>query len=141
MTERRTMIGSTTSADRLVRWAGLALAGGRTALGVVAVLRPELPARPWIGATTPEARVLARALGGRDLALGVGGLWSLWRADRSAAVWAGAAALADATDVVATALAWSSLPKAGRVLVAAAAGGAAVVGGVAATRLAGDLDA
>lgn len=145
--------GGMWSPARLTRWAGLALAGSRTALGVVAMVRPELPARPWIGtaaADRPGARVLARALGGRDLALGLGGLWSMLRpeptgaatgtpsgdrsGDRSAAVWAGTAALADATDFVATLLAWPNLPRGGRVLIATVAGGAAVVGGVAAAR-------
>jgi hypothetical protein len=142
MTERRTAPPS--SVWTLTRWAGFALAGGRTALGVVAILRPELPARPWIGAATadrPEAKVLARALGGRDIALGLVVLRSLLRADPTggapdAAAWTGAAALADATDFVATVLAWRSLPRIGRVLVAAVAGGAVVVGGVAAARLA-----
>ncbi|MDQ3601126.1 MAG: hypothetical protein M3408_07735, partial [Actinomycetota bacterium] len=58
---------------RLSRRCAAWLAAGRVALGVVAVLRPELPARPWVGTTEAggaAGRVLGRALGGRDISLG-----------------------------------------------------------------------
>lgn len=61
----------------LARLCGTAVAGGRTLLGVVALTRPALPLTPWVGgtaATTEPARLLARALGGRDLVIGLGGL-------------------------------------------------------------------
>jgi hypothetical protein len=126
----------------LARVCGTAVAGGRTLLGVVAVARPELPLRPWVGGTAAAAdapRLLGRALGGRDLAIGLGGLWALAfdnHGDRSAAVWLAAGALADALDVAATAAAWRRLPATGRVLVGTAAAGGVLTGAYAAARLA-----
>ncbi len=115
------------------------LAVGRVALGVAAVLRPELPARPWVG--TMEAggaagRVLGRALGGRDISLGAGALLAL-RDDQAgpAASWVAGGALADGVDVLATVLSWRSLPAGGRAAVTAVAGGAAILGALAATTL------
>ncbi len=64
-------------------WGGAAaLAAARTGIGVVALVCPEVVGRPWVGdaAGTAQGRVLARALGGRDLALGLGALAALRRA-------------------------------------------------------------
>ena len=121
-----------------VRRGATALAAARTAIGVAALASPALIARPWVGAAAHEApaRVLGRALGGRDLALGLGALAALARpAPASAALWVGAGALADSLDVLATRAAWDELPAIGRWLVAMSAGGAAVVGGAAAWSL------
>jgi hypothetical protein len=110
----------------------LALLNGlaRSALGVVALAAPGLPLAPWVGAaaTQPSARLLARALGGRDLALGLGTLWAIGR-DEPLVGWVAAAGVADAGDVAATLGHFSSLPRAGRwaVLLAAAGGAAAAV--------------
>lgn len=106
-------------------------AAGRLALGVVALVRPEVPAALWIGnrpAQQRTAQVLARALGGRDLALAAGTLWRLRdkTATAESTVWVTASAIADGIDVLATLLAWRSLPKRGRLLVAAAAAGAVI---------------
>jgi hypothetical protein len=123
----------------LARLSGTAVAGGRTLLGVVALTRPGLPLKPWVGgttATTGASQLLGRALGGRDLAIGLGGLWALAKEpDRVAAGWLAAGALADAADVAATVAAWRSLPAAGRVVVAAAAGGGVLTGAYAAAGL------
>jgi hypothetical protein len=127
---------------QLARLTGTAVAGARTLLGVVALTRPELPLKPWVGgaaAATVAPQLLGRALGGRDLALGLGGLWALSAGsgtDRSAAVWLAAGALADALDVAATVTAWRNLPTTGRVLVGASAAGGVVTGAYAAARLA-----
>ncbi len=101
---------------------GLALA--RTALGVVAFLAPSVPARPWIGdeARGSGAKLLARALGARDVALGAG-LLLADRHDRPIRGWLEAGGLADAGDVLATILGWRSTPRAGRWMVLAAASG------------------
>jgi hypothetical protein len=120
-----------------VRRAATALAAARTAIGVVALASPVLVGRPWVGAVagTAGGRVLARALGARDLALGLGALAALrpGSADSgNAALWVGMGAIADSLDVLATATAWGELPSGGRWLVAASAGGAAVAGGAAA---------
>jgi hypothetical protein len=111
-----------------------AVAAGRVAIGVVALTAPPLVARPWVGeaAGSAEGRVLARALGGRDLALGLGALAALTgqSAAGSAMTWVGLAAVADACDTVATVVAWRKLP-ATKWLVAATAAGAAAIGAVA----------
>ena len=120
-----------------------AVAAGRVAIGVVALAAPPVVGRPWVGdpASSTEGRVLARALGGRDLALGLGALAALHGpADTgsavagSAATWVGLAAVADACDAVTTAIAWPRLP-ATKWLVAASAAGAAAIGAVAAWSL------
>jgi hypothetical protein len=125
-----------------LRRGAIAVAAGRVAIGVVALTAPPLIARPWIGpaAGSAEARVLARALGGRDLALGLGALTALLApepgtgspvpAAGSAGVWVGAAAVADALDALATAASWRKLP-ASRWLVALSAAGAAALGAAA----------
>ncbi|HET9732765.1 MAG TPA: hypothetical protein VFP54_08835 [Acidimicrobiales bacterium] len=115
---------------------GLAVAGGRALLGAVAMVAPDVVARPWVGAegSGPQRRVLARALAGRDLALGIGALI----ADRRGAGfrgWVEGGVLADCGDVVATLVAFPHLPKWGRFVVLAAAGGAAAAGGLAAPNL------
>jgi hypothetical protein len=111
------------------------VAAGRVAIGAVALVAPPLVARPWVGEAggTTEGRLLARTLGGRDLALGLGALAALNGQDAagSAVTWVGLAAVADACDTVATAVAWRKLP-ATKWLVAATAAGAAAVGAVAA---------
>jgi hypothetical protein len=121
----------------VARVAGLAVGAGRTALGIAALLRPAPVAAPWVGMSSVPVRVLGRALGGRDLALGIGTLLALAdrKPTRAGATWVGAAALADTADLVATLLTWRELPPLGRFLVAAASGGAAIVGAGAAAVL------
>jgi hypothetical protein len=114
------------------RLTGPAIAAGRVALGVVAITRPALPARSWVSeerAADPGVQVLARALGARDIALGVVALAACARGSacsRRATV--GLGAFADGVDAAATLLAWRSLPRGGRYLALVAAGGAAVLG-------------
>lgn len=117
---------------------GLALlvGGARTALGVVALAVPGLVARPWIGESSrgPRAAVLGRALGGRDLALGVGTLLAHGEPAQLQR-WAAAGALADAADVAATLVSFRTLPPRGRLAVLASAGGACLAGAAAAVLL------
>ncbi|MGH3778196.1 MAG: hypothetical protein ACRDRR_21075 [Pseudonocardiaceae bacterium] len=129
----------------VARSAALVVATGRVALGVVALLRPSVPARPWVGAALaagPAGQVFGRALGGRDLALGLGALLALRRrgssaaAGRVAAGWVAGGALADGADVLATLAAWPALPRWGRLGILGLAGGAAVVGALTAPPLA-----
>jgi hypothetical protein len=102
------------------------------ALGAVAIARPALPARAWVSAeraTEPGVQVLARALGARDLALGVVTLAACARGSacaRRATV--GLGAFADGVDLAATLLAWRSLPARGRYLAVAATVGATALG-------------
>ena len=122
------------------RRCAVALAAGRVVLGVVAVLRPALPARPWVGAADaagPAGQVLGRALGGRDISLGVGALLALRDegAGATVAAWVAAGALADGVDALATLVSWPALPLVGRIGVTGVAGGAAVLGVLAAATL------
>lgn len=109
-----------TGARRLVVANGVA----RSALGVVAFVLPGVPLTPWVGAERrhPSSRLLGRALGGRDLALGLGTLTAA-RSDGPVRPWVVAGGLADAGDVAATLLAWRALPRVGRLAVLAAAAG------------------
>lgn len=115
------------------RWLGL----GRMALGATALVAPALPGRAWIGADAgkSQVKVLARALGARDVALGLGVVLAL-RHDAPARGWVEAGGFADLGDVVATLAAFGSLSSRGRWAVLAAAGG----GVVAARLLAPALD-
>jgi hypothetical protein len=116
---------------RLVAW-------GRIGIGVSAVVAPTLSARPWIGADAQArgSRLLARAMGGRDLALGIGALRGLGLSDREARPWVALGGMADAVDALATVLAFGSLPHRSRWGILALTVGAAVVS----TRVAVALD-
>ena len=134
MVHVRSRVSDTASVLPLFRYAATAVAAGRVVLGVVALVRPTVPARPWVGAAAadlPASRVLGRALGARDLALGLGALAATARKRSAgpwqAGAWFAAGALADALDATVTLAAWRGLPRT-RWLIVAAAGGAAVVG-------------
>ena len=124
----------------LLRRGATGIAAGRVALGLTALFWPSVPARPWVGAAGDDlaARVFGRALGARDLALGLGALIALQRtpAEAGEAVrWVAAGAVSDALDVAASVSSWPDLPRAGRWLVAASAGGAALTGAAGALAL------
>ena len=78
----------------LLRRGALAVAAGRAAIGVTALAWPAAPSRPWVGAAADDlgVRVFARALGARDLALGLGALAALQGQDGSAPAWVAAGA-------------------------------------------------
>ena len=105
----------------------LAFANGvaRCALGVMAMTVPSVPLAPWVGRAAPggPVRLLGRALGARDLALGLGTLLAL-RHDAPVRGWVEAGGLADAGDTVVTLASFRRLPRRGRwpVLAAATAG-------------------
>ena len=90
----------------------LAHARGRMLVGAAFVLAPGLAGRLWIGgdAAQRSVKVLARAFGVRDLALGLGVVIAL---DRGAPVrgWIEGGVLSDAVDVCATLLAGDSIPQ------------------------------
>jgi hypothetical protein len=103
------------------------IAWSRIVIGAVALLAPTVPLRPWVGrdfAWQPRAKLLARSLGARDLALGLGVLLAL-RHDAPVRGWVEGAGVADAGDALATLLAFGKLPKATRWLVLLSAAGAA----------------
>jgi hypothetical protein len=101
----------------------LSNARGRMAIGAALVLAPRLAGPMWIGrdADSRAVHVLARGLGARDLALGLGTAVAL---DRGAPVrgWLEGAALADGVDLVSTLLAGNSIPASKRRAVALIAG-------------------
>jgi hypothetical protein len=112
----------------------IAQARGRMAFAAAFLAAPGLTARGWVGADAmrPGTRVITRALGARDLALGLGIVIAI---DRGAPVrgWLEASALADGADFLATLVGGRALPPAGRgavmVLAAASAGVAAWLAG------------
>ena len=106
---------------RLVAW-------GRVGVGTAAVLTPSLVARPWVGDVGDDvpARLLARAMGGRDLVLGIGTLRGLSVSDAEGRPWVALSGVADTVDAVATVLAFGHLPRRARWGILAVALGAAV---------------
>jgi hypothetical protein len=107
---------------------------GRFLFGVAFIAKPELMERAWIGkqARLPGAQLLARAVGARDLTLGLGGLQALRRDDGSARPWLAAAAVCDVVDFGATSAAGRGIPRQARNGVLAIAGVSALLSAVAA---------
>ena len=116
------------------------LALARIAIGCTALASPVVMTRPWIGdaAETPTARLLARAMGGRDLVLGIGTLRALEIGDSEARPWVALAGVADAIDAVVTIEAFRRLPRVTRWGILASTVGAAVVSFRVATALDAD---
>src|SRR4051794_35760515 len=94
-----------------------ALAGlisfGRLLFGIAFIAEPKLMERAWIGrqARVPGAQALARAVGARDLVVGLGGARAVARDDGSARPWLAAAAICDAVDFGATLAAGRRIPR------------------------------
>jgi hypothetical protein len=116
-----------------------AIAWGRVVIGSTALVAPPVVTRPWVGASadTTPAKLLARTLGGRDLALGVGTLRALSRSDEEARPWVALGGVSDAVDALATVTAFASLPRRTRWLMLGTCVGAALVS----IRAASGLDA
>jgi hypothetical protein len=114
------------------------LAGGRIAIGVVSLLAPGLVGRAMMGPKGDSGltRLFLRAVGARDLALGIGVLAAL---DRNASVhgWLRASTVVDGLDAAGSLLARHHL----RPTVFPAAAGAATAGALLSGWLAGQLDA
>jgi hypothetical protein len=110
---------------------------GRFLFGVAFIAEPKLMERAWIGkqARLPGAQLLTRAVGARDLALGLGGLQALTRDDGSARPWLAAAALCDAVDFGATLTAGRGIPRPARTGVLAIAGVFSLLSAIAAVAL------
>ena len=106
----------------------------RFCFGVVFISRPTIMDEAWIGkqARLPGAQVLARGVGARDLALGLGGVQAAVRNDGSARQWLGAAAICDAVDFGATWVAGRKIPRSARTSVLAIAAGGTVLSLIAA---------
>ena len=84
---------------------------GRVAFGAGLALAPGLVAGAWVGAPAdrPGGQVLAIAMGGRDVAIGLGAFRAIGQG-RGAASWVRAGMLADSADLVATIRAGDDLP-------------------------------
>lgn len=97
---------------------------GRTLIGATFVARPKLLEEAWIGrqARLPGAQVLGRAVGARDLTLGLGGLQAVARDEGSVRPWLAAAAVCDTVDFGATYAAGRRIPRRARNGVLAIAG-------------------
>jgi hypothetical protein len=89
---------------------------GRFLFGVAFIAKPTLMEQAWIGkqARVPGAQLLARAVGARDLVLGLGGLQAVARGDGSARPWLAAASVCDAVDFGATWAAGRTIPREAR---------------------------
>ena len=100
---------------------------GRVALGAGLMLAPGLAGRSWVGAdaSSTGAKVFASALGARDVALGLGVVLAM-KNDAPVRGWLEGAALADAVDFAATALAGDGIPQASRFGIMALAATSAV---------------
>lgn len=98
------------------------------AVGAAYVLAPGLAGRIWVGrdADRRGTKVLARAFGARDLALGLGVVIAI---DRGTPVrgWLEASALSDALDFCASLLGGDAVPAANRAGVLALGSGSAAV--------------
>lgn len=107
----------------------VALARGRIAFGAAALAAPGLVSHVMFGrdGSRPGTRLLARMVGGRDVALGLGVVIAL---DRGAPVrgWLEACSLADGVDLVGCLIARNEIPRATFVSTVALAGGAALAG-------------
>ena len=90
-------------------------ARSRIAVGAALVAAPGLAGRMWIGedASARSVKALTRAVGARDLVLGLGVAIAL---DRGGPVrgWLEGCAVADTVDLVATVLAGDSIPASSR---------------------------
>jgi hypothetical protein len=114
----------------------VAQARGRIAVGAAFLLAPGLAGRTWVGADAARssAKLLARAFGARDLAIGLGVVIAI---DRGAPVrgWLEASALSDAADAMATLLGADTVPPRLRPGVLALGAGSAAAAGWLAKRV------
>jgi hypothetical protein len=112
------------------------LSAGRVVVGAALIVLPGSAAGPWIGpaANDPTVKVLTRAMGVRDLALGVGTMRAL-AAGEPARDWTLAGGVSDLVDAGATLLAFRRLGARRAIPLIVIATVAAVASYVAAERL------
>jgi hypothetical protein len=113
---------------RIAANTGFALS--RVVFGIGAGMFPEKIGATWIGeaANEPSNRTILRAMGLRDIALGLGATEAALR-DESGP-WLAVALLADLGDVTATLLSAGRIPRSGVITTTALAGSAAVAAGI-----------
>jgi len=119
------------------RVAGRLLAGARTAIGASLIAAPRFGSATWVGRPRRAAptKVLTRAVGARDLAIGAGALASSGDAQRA---WLAAGVLCDTVDLVATLIDRDQLPDTAVPMIVAAAGAGIALGLVALAGTTGD---
>jgi len=101
---------------------------GRIVIGVAFVAAPEAVGKSWIGdAANADGGVMARAFGGRDIALGAATLIAARDAKTLAPLLA-LGAMVDAIDCAGTLAAGDKIPDRARYASAAVAAGAAING-------------
>ena len=112
----------------------------RTLVGASLVVAPAFAGRVWVGehAQGPGTRVFARAIGARDVALGLRTL-QIARAGRMPREQVVLGAASDVMDMVATLIAVRQLTPARRVAMPAIAGAVAMAGGLVARSAEGSL--
>lgn len=120
----------------MIRALGATLAANRVLFGIGYLIAPERVGGGWIGhqARSPQTQVFARALGARDLVLGLGALGAL-RSGAGARSWFAAHAIADGTDLAATIAAREKLPASGYRFATAMAGASTGIAAAAALLL------
>lgn len=104
------LTGRSRGPSRTVRVLARGLAAGRVAVGIALVADPAGSTRRWLGSRSeddPGREVAVRALGARDVLLGVGTLVALRSGNdvREAARWLEAGVVADLADAAATVVA------------------------------------
>jgi hypothetical protein len=114
--------GALVNLDR--RQLAVLIARGRVVLGLTALLAPGLAVRALMGESTPTTRTLARMLGARDLALGIGAVTTLKERTQDAE-WVSMGAVADGADALAG-LFTPGLPVRARLMGVVAAGAATI---------------
>jgi hypothetical protein len=106
------------------------LAINRISFGAGLMLAPGLYARSWVGSAAAgedTTKVLARALGARDLALGVGGVLALRAGDVDRGRrWFAAQGVTDAVDLLAT-IAARDVPLPARIFAGTMAAGSTAI--------------
>ena len=102
---------------------------GRVVVGAALTVAPGRAGAGWFGrdAGRPGTRVATRALGARDVAIGLGTAYAAGQ-DDGARPWLRAGVLADATDLAATLRARDDLSTAAVVGVGVIAGGSVLLG-------------
>ena len=113
------------------------ISSARVLFGIAFIAKPTIMEPAWIGkqARVPGAQLLARAVGARDLVVGLGGLHALTREDRLVRPWVAAGGICDAVDFGATWAAGRMIPRDARRGVLVVASASSLLSAVAVARL------
>jgi len=105
------------------------LGAGRASLGAVLLVAPTALTRLWVGpdARLPAARLVAMALGAREVAIGLGTIGAV-ASGADTRPWLQAGVFSDSVDAAMTLALREQLPTSGVVLVMTMASGAAALG-------------